>query len=365
MQPSLRVTPPQSFRSSPPPTPPPTVKKASDATARIIAKIKARRSGLSSSNEPWVSYPLSEDQYTELTQQVQSDASLRGYVNQDLRHDFIPSVGRLVFRMPTYLHEWVISSVVEEVSRQLRVIGAGDSAAAAFARAVVARGSPTLDFTETGFGRHDPDAQFRHLDAQYPGVVMEVSYSQKQKYTPYIAEDCILGSDGDIRRVVVMDIGYPNSKKATMSSWKPSVVLNEAGELELIAEQTIVDMIFRDEEGNPNPNEEAGLTLQLRDFATETLSGPDLTESIRIPASKLYSYLTEAEKNMAKLKQKQGAVRETRPWVRKRRRLETPPEELDDNREAKFRKIEEKAISQAEKDDSSYKTTPDEEWSLE
>ncbi|OAA33951.1 hypothetical protein NOR_08744 [Metarhizium rileyi] len=271
------------------------------------------------------------------------------------QHDFIPSAGRLVLRIPTQLNEWVISSVVKEVSRQLRVIGAGDGASAAFARAVVSRGSPTLDFTDTGYGRHDPDAQFRHLDAQYPSVVIEVSCSQKQKYMPYIAEDCILGSDGDTRRFICLDIGYPNSKKAVISSWEPSVVLNAAGEPELTAQQTIVDMIFRDEDGNPNPDEDAGLTLQLRDFATETLSGHDdlCADPIRIPASTLYYYLVEAEKNMAKLQQGQGVVRETKPWVRKRRRQETPPEELHDSREAKFPKIEESVMAQAEKDASS------------
>lgn len=145
--------------------------------------------------------------------------------------------------MPTQLHEWIISTIVGEVSRQLQVLGTRHDASAAFARAIVARGSPTLDFTEAGYGRHDPDAQFRHLDAQYPGVVMEVSYSQKQKDMPYIAEDYILGSDGDIRRVICLDIGYSHSEKATLSAWEPRVVTNEAGEPELIAHQIIADMV--------------------------------------------------------------------------------------------------------------------------
>lgn len=132
---------------------------------------------------------------------------------------------------------------MEEILRQLRVIGAGHGPSAAFARAGVARGSPTLDFTKTGYGRHDPDAHFRHLKAQHPGVVMEVSNSQKQKHMPCIAEDCILGSDGDTRRFICFDIGYPNSKKATMLDRKPSIVLDEAGEPELIVEQTIADMV--------------------------------------------------------------------------------------------------------------------------
>lgn len=84
MHPSLQVTPPQSFRSSPP-TPPPTIKKTSDAVVGIVAEIKTRRSGHSRLNQPWASYPLSKDQYVELIQQVETNASLNGYVNQELR----------------------------------------------------------------------------------------------------------------------------------------------------------------------------------------------------------------------------------------------------------------------------------------
>lgn len=55
--------------------------------------------------------------------------------------------------------------------------------------------------------------------------------------------------------------------------------------------------------------------------------------------------------------QNQGATRTTKPWVRKRRRQITPPEELDDEREAKFQKSEEKAMFKEEGDDSSYKAS--------
>lgn len=60
---------------------------------------------------------------------------------------------------------------------------------------------------------------------------------------------------------------------------------------------------------------------------------------------------------MAKSRQNQCTTRPERQWVGKRRQQRTPPEELDYKREAKFQKIEEKVISQAEKDDSSYKTS--------
>lgn len=60
---------------------------------------------------------------------------------------------------------------------------------------------------------------------------------------------------------------------------------------------------------------------------------------------------------MAKLSQNPQPTRPERQWVGKRRRQRTPPEELGDEREAKFQKIEEDVMSKGEKDDSSYKTS--------
>lgn len=146
--------------------------------------------------------------------------------------------------MPTVLHESVISSVVKELQHQLRTLGAGVGLSAEFAQKVEACGSATIDFADTSYGKHDPDAQFGHLEAQYPGVVIEMSYSQKRRDLSHIADDYILGSDGDIRVVVGIDVEYRGSKKATLSVWRPKVEENEAGEAELIAEQTVVEQVF-------------------------------------------------------------------------------------------------------------------------
>ena len=101
---------------------------------------------------------------------------------------------------------------------------------------------------------------------------------------------------------------------------------------------------------------EAGLYLQLKDFATEALVGSDeLDDIIFIPACIPCLYLDEAEQNIVKLRENQYATK--RQWVGKRQRQKMPQEELDDRREAKFQKIEEKVMSQVEKDDSLYKTS--------
>ena len=116
--------------------------------------------------------------------------------------------------MPTKLHEWVISSVVKELQCQLRELGGGQNPSSAFARAVDLRGSPTLTFPDPGYGRHDPNALFRHLDEPYPRVVIEVSYTQKRKDLAAIAKNYIIGSNGDIGVVIGLDVKYHSSKQA-------------------------------------------------------------------------------------------------------------------------------------------------------
>lgn len=171
----------------------------------------------------------------------------RGYIFANVghdRYDYFPSTQRLVLRMLTIVHETIIFSVVEELYLQLRSIARSQNRSAVFAREVEPGGSATIDFADSEYGRHDPDAQFRHSRAQYPGVVIEVSYSQKRHDLARLADDYILGSDGDIRIVVGLDVEYRGSKKATLSVWQPEIITNEGGEKELVAVQTVVDQVY-------------------------------------------------------------------------------------------------------------------------
>lgn len=86
-----------------------------------------------------------------------------------------------------------------------------------------------------------------------------------------------------------------------------------------------------------------------------------LTDTIFISAAKLYSYLEEAEQEVSNLEKESGAPRRLQPWTTKRRRQQTPPEELDESRERKFRKNETEALRLAEAEDSSYENSSEEE----
>jgi hypothetical protein len=78
----------------------------------------------------------------------------------------------------------------------------------------------------------------------YPGVVVEVSYSQKRRDLSRLADDYILGSDAEIRAVVGIDLDYRGGKRATLSVWCPRIEINDAGEKELVAHQTLSDLVY-------------------------------------------------------------------------------------------------------------------------
>jgi hypothetical protein len=223
--------------------------------------------------------------------------------------------------------------VCDEIKLQLKSI---QGSSATFAKQIRSPGSATIKFGDKGYGKHDPDAQFWHPKGYYPGVVIEVSYSQKRKDLFRLADDYILGSNGNIRVVVGLDIEY-SGKEATWSVWRPHFETNKAGEKELVARQTVINQIFRDRNHKPITSSTAGIQLRLRDFTTEavTKSQGQLRDPIFISANKLCSFLDLAESEASAITDETGLLVSEDPLVRKRRHDDTPPEELkldDDKR---------------------------------
>jgi hypothetical protein len=75
--------------------------------------------------------------------------------------------------------------------------------------------------------RRDPDGQFQHKDAAFPGVVIEVSYTQDGKNLRKLARDYIWGSNGDIKVVIGIDINY--GRESTVLLWRPKYVRETTG----------------------------------------------------------------------------------------------------------------------------------------
>ena len=152
--------------------------------------------------------------------------------------------------MPTGVHEIFIAGVEDAIYTQLKAIRDGPDGAALFAQKVrPARSTeihfPVDDAPHSTNSKHEPDASFWHDDAQYPGVIIEVAYSQKRKRLDRLAEDYLLDSDASVRVVVSLDIGYgkKRSLKTTISVWRTHVAHTDDGD-ELRVVQEIADEVY-------------------------------------------------------------------------------------------------------------------------
>ncbi|KAH6699757.1 hypothetical protein BKA61DRAFT_621616 [Leptodontidium sp. MPI-SDFR-AT-0119] len=353
-------------------TPPPTNEKSTSTGLRIIEKIKqlkSRRDGGSGGGEggagdrraisvPWATYKLDTEGYRDLQRRIQRDKALAVFVEHKLRYDYFPFLNRFILRMPGDTHEHFTQRIAKEIQRQL---DAFEGSSAEFARSITNCGSSRVVSQVPGCGSHDPDASFKCRGAQFPGVVIEVSHSQKKRALPYLADDYILGSQSNIQRVVGLDIEYGGSKAklATISTWVPSTTTDD-GETALIALQTVKSQPFRDCDGNTVPSPDSDLRIPLQDFAPINLEGVPEGEII-ISAQTMCDFLDAAEKEASTVKSNTGIVKPpaTITWTKIKRRAATPPEELDERDEKRFC-AEEDEFGEVQ-DDSSYKAPSVEE----
>ncbi len=88
-----------------------------------------------------------------------------------------------------------------------------DSSSASTEAVLGARPSP--DLPDDTITQHEPDACYGRRRYKFPGVVVEVAYSQKAQELGEIAWNYIVESEGDIKMVIGIDIDYKGSQKAS------------------------------------------------------------------------------------------------------------------------------------------------------
>ncbi|KAJ5531289.1 hypothetical protein N7527_004682, partial [Penicillium freii] len=133
-----------------------------------------------------------------------------------------------------------------------------------------------------------------HRQTLYPGVIVEVYYSQKSRRISHLADKYILNTDRSINTVVALDIDYEGSNRATITVWRPEYAIVDS------MEEFRANAVIETDSGFPT--EETVLRLSLKDFATEELA---------------QGYT-----------QQQGSINRIRPGTLKRRRPQTPPKQL-------------------------------------
>jgi hypothetical protein len=360
-EPTQKITPPSSF-AEPPLTPPPTDEKPFAQAPRVIALFHDIRAGKHSNRDPWKEFSLVPGEYDKLQRLLEQDEELLGFVKNKIRYDYDAERDWFVVRMPTAVHELFIARVEDSVVSQLKSIRKGSDNAAAFAQKVDSARSTEIRFPVAGDSsgkrsKHEPDASFWHNDAQYPGVIVEVAYSQKKRRLRRLAEDYLLDSDASVQVVVGLDIEYgrKESREATLSVWRSQLHHTDGG-VELRVVDEVADEAFRDEQGNPTTH--PGLRLQLADFACEELTKDVIEEGKReviLSTRELCDYLSAAEDKMCR---EGSLVRHSIPaGVKKRKRSITPPDVMVSADEAKYVEEEEREAKRVAWNDSDYENT--------
>jgi hypothetical protein len=144
--------------------------------------------------------------------------------------------------MPRPLHNLLAASIFTNLQRQFDSIANGVGPAAAFSQEIMYMGTTTIEFGNRSYAVHSPDISFQHFNAQYPGVVMEVSYSEKRKDLPHLASNYILGSMASIQAVIGVDLEY-TGKKATLTVWRPQIRVNGSGKKRLYAHRALKNQV--------------------------------------------------------------------------------------------------------------------------
>ncbi|KAI1856350.1 uncharacterized protein JN550_013824 [Neoarthrinium moseri] len=290
---------------------------------------------------------LSPPQFDQLKAALSGDPSLDSYVKDKVRVDYDPQSQDLIIRMPTPIHEFLSASVADEIYENIKRIAAQTGAAGEFAAQIRNGASSRIllkeDTEEEGtsnvgcaWQRH-PDGQFQHQKAAYPGVVVEISYSQDGKDLGKLAWQYIQLSNGDIKVVIGIDINDV-SKSSTVSLWRAKYV-REDDEDVLDVEQEIAYQV---------------VGLALRDFAPDELCEGLGATGLQITYARLAELLIQAQgMQTAREHATDGGVRSSR----KRRRpapVSSSPDRLLSDDETQFRLDEEKVAEEAAAADDDF-----------
>ncbi|KAF3006198.1 hypothetical protein E8E15_001556 [Penicillium rubens] len=328
---AARITPPGSVLE-PPLTPPYTAEKSLSRSAQSVVNY-FRLHRASHRRTFWWEARLKPDDYTQVLRALDADESLRNYVEDKVRYDYDPCRYCLTIRMPSPIHDTFCARIVDEISNQLRQFQKDDGLLADFAKQVEHFATSRIlipEDTQDGkrtYSRREPDASFGHRQALYPGVIVEVCYSQKSRRISGLADEYILNTDGSVNAVIALDIDYKGSSKATFTVWRPEYATVDGVE-EFRAAAVIDAKPFRTDSGLPADG--TALQLSLRDFATEELSRGhvSLDREIVITSKQLCDFLSVGEARQQVQAKQQGSINRIRPGALKRRRPQTPPDQL-------------------------------------
>ncbi|KAF5553532.1 hypothetical protein FMEXI_2371 [Fusarium mexicanum] len=290
-------------------------KRASNATADELPKslIEFKRKCKTGDYSPLTEFHLSKADYTRLHDKIQTTFR---------RFDYNPRRQLITFRMPSTVHDFFVSFLGSAVMDKIRGIGRQNRRARAFTQSIQnGLTSNVILIDGDDKWEQQPDSQFRHIGARYPGVVLEVALTQDAKGLRRVARRYIYHTDGQIK--VVLGIDLNKDKESTISVWKPtfSPAQNSDG-VDMDIERVVQAQPFRDANKNPI---NGTLTLSLHDFAPDNLCQDYPNTAFSIPYRDMSDMLAMAEQY--KLIEEQEEVPEPSSRVVHKRRYSESSEE--------------------------------------
>merc|ERR1712144_182447 len=248
----LPLTPPATDES-------PSTLNPKSPVSMVLHLIRQRQHYISADQSRQVKVKPSE--YKSLLARLQQLPELQSFVNDKLRLEYNPLEEVLyIRRMPTTIHESFSERVSEETKAQLQHIKDGNDEAARFAERISSVRSGSIQLREIdsdddiGIDRpyiqRQPDDQFQHDEAEYPGVVYEVACSQNTRDLRRAAWTYIQYSNANIKAVVGFELGYGTKKEARISMWKPRYLKDDEEGLETLDVEAVIDRdVFRSSDG--------------------------------------------------------------------------------------------------------------------
>lgn len=144
--------------------------------------------------------------------------------------------------MPSPTHDFFTTSLADEITNKLREISQRNDEAGFFAAQIRSGGSSRILLRERvpeDTLQRQPDGQFQHRQAVYPGVVFEVAYSQDGTCLEDLAYDYIKHSNGDIKVVIGINLGY-RGEPSTVSLWRSVSIVQESETKPRLEVKTVV-----------------------------------------------------------------------------------------------------------------------------
>ncbi|KAI1660384.1 hypothetical protein F4813DRAFT_292721 [Daldinia decipiens] len=272
---------------------------------RVFDIIKQLKNEELSTDDILIVEELTESAFKDLRDKLQrEDDDLKRYFEDDLCYDYpyrSKQTDHIVFRMNSELHEHVSREIFMTLANQLKThskrVTNSELPGQIPSKRFIFTGSARISFGDKSRG-NCPDESFRYPDCKYPGLVIEVSWSQRPRELPKRAKDFITKSNGGVRTVISIDVHDSYEKKrqsgmpgeAKFSVWRADWVSGN----KVIPKMSVDNQVFQNERGEFNSSA-SDLHLTFEDFLCRKVAdtlGPDKPRLI-VEAKELYEWVQE------------------------------------------------------------------------